>query len=769
VPEIPLDAGVLSAALTYAAAGWCVVPVLRGTKNPGSRLGTGWPALSSRDPEQIAAWFAGTDDGIALHTRPSGTVVFDVDHPEKLPEALKRAETEADPPTQLTRDDQRRHLVFAVPPGRHLGNSTGGLGRGWGEVRGGNGVIMVAPSEHPDGGRYRWTRTGAVPVLPDYVAEQLPDAGPGEDAADPATVEAFARDHATGDGTAALSGPLTRFRREVDAGSSRHEAMVTAACWAAREVHAGAYAAADAMAGLREEFVTALAQARDGQRLVDPAQARAEFARIWAWAVSQALAEGREACRARLDRNRLDERKIERAPAGEDGGTNLPVEFWEARPVLRHIRAAAQCRFTSPDAVLGAVLARESAYAHPRNGVDLGLGGSSPLTVFSILLGPPAAGKGRSLRCAADILPVPGWLVGFQQRSLGSGEGMVEAYYGLVLPPPGPDGKPGKGGKVHKQIRANVLFVHDEGEALVKIITGRSGTTIAQTIRSAWSGESIGQANASAERDRQLDEGGYSIGLVVAFQPDTIGPLFDPTQVGGGTPHRFLFVSALDPAAPDDPSPWPGPLVVPEPHDPELVRQRSPGTPTRYVLTDEKVRAEIQATRRAVLRGQVEIPEQDTHATLLRGRVAAHLARWDGRTNITGEDWRLAGMVVATSGRLRDSAIEHGQARAARDAEVRKRSHVDRQVAASVATADAIERRTEQRVARGAAVLARKVRDADPKGLTRRAMKDAAGRYRDVFDAALGNAESRGWITSYRGGRGLRYRPGPNVGDVPAS
>ncbi len=708
----------LSAALTYAAAGWFVVPVLRGTKNPGSLLGKGWHTQSSRDPEQIAAWFAGTDDGIALHTGHSGAVVFDVDHPEKLPEALKRAEAESDPPTQLTRDDQRRHLVFAVPPGRHLGNSTGGLGRGWGEVRGGNSVIMVAPSEHPDGGRYRWARTETVPVLPDYVAEQLPDAKPGEDAADPATVEAFARDHATGDGTAPLSGPLTRFRREVAEGGSRHEAMVSAACWAAREVHAGAYAAADAVARLREEFVTALAQARDGQRRVDPAQARVEFTRIWAWAVSQALAEGYEACRARLDRNRLGGRKIERAAAAENGGTNLPAEFWEARPVLRHIRAAAQCRFTSPDAVLGAVLARESAYAHPREGVDLGLGGTSPLTVFSILLGPPAAGKGRSLRCAADILPVPGWLAGFQQRSLGSGEGMVEAYYGLVLPPPGPDGKPGKGGKVHKQVRGNVLFVHDEGEALVKIITGRSGTTIAQTIRSAWSGESIGQANASAERDRQLDEGGYSIGLVVAFQPDTIGPLFDPTQVGGGTPHRFLFVSALDPAAPDDPSPrWPGPLVVPEPHDPELVRQWSPGTPTQYVLTDEKVRAEIQATRRAVLRGEVEIPEQDTHATLLRGRVAAHLARWDGRTNITGEDWCLAGMVVATSGRVRDSAIEHGQARAARDAELRKRTHVDRQVAASVATADAIERRTEQR----------------------------------------------------RDGRGLRYRPGPNVGDVPAS
>ena len=43
--------------------------------------------------------------------------------------------------------------------GRTLGNGTGRLPKGWGEIRGLNGVIKVFPSTHADGGQYRWERT----------------------------------------------------------------------------------------------------------------------------------------------------------------------------------------------------------------------------------------------------------------------------------------------------------------------------------------------------------------------------------------------------------------------------------------------------------------------------------------------------------------------------------------------------------------------------------------------------------------------------------
>lgn len=448
------------------------------------------------------------------------------------------------------------------------------------------------------------------------------------------------------------------------------------------------------------------------------------------------------------------------APASAD---HLPVEFWEARPALRHVRDAAWARGASPDAVLVTVLAREGAFGNPADGVDLGVSHPSVLTVFVILLGGPGAGKGTAIRTAEELCPVPARLVGeFEAAPLGSGEGMVEAYFGMVAPPPGPDGKPSRAAKIKKQVRENVLFTLDEGESLVKMITARSGTTIAQTIRSAWSGELLGQANASVERDRRLGRGRYSIGLVVGFQPDTIGPLFD--EMGGGTPHRFLYAPAIDPTAPDDRPDWPGPLTVPELHDPELAKQWAPGSATTFVLADEQIRAAIRAARLAVLRGQATIGERDQHVTLLRGRVAAHLARWDGRTAIDAEDWRLAGLVTEMSGRVRDGAIEHVRARTVAEQEGRTRSHVDRQVRAAVATADSAEQRAAEQVAQCAAVVARKVIGTGAEGMTRKAIKDAAGsRYRSVLNDGLADAVAAGWITEAAG----RYRPGPTANQVP--
>ncbi|WP_033438394.1 hypothetical protein [Saccharothrix sp. NRRL B-16314] len=454
-------------------------------------------------------------------------------------------------------------------------------------------------------------------------------------------------------------------------------------------------------------------------------------------------------------------------PALETGSSlagpalNLPDEFWTARPVLRHIRDAARSRFASPDAVLGAVLARQSAYLNPGDNVDLySTGNGAPMTVFAIILGHPGTGKGQAVRCATDLLTVPKHLTDeFRARSLGSGEGMIEAYYGMA-DDIGPKGEPVK---VRAQVRSNVLFELDEGESLLKVITGRSGTTVAQMIRSAWSGENLGQANASAERDRQLLAGGYSMGLVIGFQPDTIGPLFDPKQVGGGTPHRFLFCSALDPDAPEELPPWPGPLNS----TPTNSGPRPDAPPVQHVLKDRAIRAEIIATRRAVLTGHTTLSEQDTHATQFRGRIAAHLARWDGRQDVTAEDWELAGMVMGTSAAVRDSAIAHGRSLAAREAEER----AQRVVSVGVRTADAVAENTEKReqvaFTNCVSVLVRRVaRDANVPAVEHRQLKDASGRYRAHFSAALDYAVDRGYLVPEKAGRGNRYRVGPNAPEV---
>ena len=163
IPDLPAGVDTLTAALAYAANGIYVLVVRRGTKNPGSVVGRHWQDKSSRDPNQLVAWFAGTDHDIALHCGRSGLLVFDVDDPAKVPGVMRKHLGAA--PYQPTRPDvvDRGHYVFAQPPGRTIGNSTGRLGAGWGEVRGLNGVIIAAPSHHADGGQYGpWQRRIAV-------------------------------------------------------------------------------------------------------------------------------------------------------------------------------------------------------------------------------------------------------------------------------------------------------------------------------------------------------------------------------------------------------------------------------------------------------------------------------------------------------------------------------------------------------------------------------------------------------------------------------
>lgn len=154
IPEITDDMDNLTAALAYTAADWYVLPVRMDTKHPGSVVGRGWPAKSSRDPKVVAAWFAGTDDGIALHCGRSGAVAVDVDRPELVPDDWWPYLDTA--PYQSTRPDApgRGHYVFAMPPGRTIGCPS----RPWGEIRGLNGVIIAEPTLHPEGGSYKWVR-----------------------------------------------------------------------------------------------------------------------------------------------------------------------------------------------------------------------------------------------------------------------------------------------------------------------------------------------------------------------------------------------------------------------------------------------------------------------------------------------------------------------------------------------------------------------------------------------------------------------------------
>ena len=89
-------------------------------------------------------------------------MVCDVDKPKLVSEQWHKHLKAA--PYQSTRPDTpgRAHYMFAMPPGRSIGNPN----FPGGEIRGLNGVIMVANSFHRDGGEYRVQRPGLLSVVP---------------------------------------------------------------------------------------------------------------------------------------------------------------------------------------------------------------------------------------------------------------------------------------------------------------------------------------------------------------------------------------------------------------------------------------------------------------------------------------------------------------------------------------------------------------------------------------------------------------------------
>jgi P4 family phage/plasmid primase-like protien len=315
IPALDRDIDRIRAAIAYAEAGWYIIPVAADTKAP-TVLGKDWPSKSSRDPQEIASWFAGTDHGIGLHVGRSGGVVFDVDSWEDFPEEFRPLLAEA--PFQSTRDNDphRGHYVFEVPEGRVLGNGRGELPKAFGEVRGLNGIIVVQPTEHvKEHGRYQWLRIGNVPVLPKDLDAVLPEGKTAESAVSDDMVKAFVAEHARAEKPALLKAVLQRFARDCESGS-RHEALVEALPWAMRDARLGFYPAKTAIDALWTDF-EALMQGETGR------WPRSEFNGVLAWAVAQALAEDVDNHREEVQ-TRLAERDARQAA---DVQTTAPSSF----------------------------------------------------------------------------------------------------------------------------------------------------------------------------------------------------------------------------------------------------------------------------------------------------------------------------------------------------------------------------------------------------------------------------------------------------------
>lgn len=692
----------LEHALAYAARGLAVFPCNpdggpdgSSGKNPLNANGMNG---ATTNPDQIKAWWTRWPDALIAARIPEDLVLLDID-PRHGGHDTWTALTDTYGPIDLGRVhasgrcDGGIHVWFRRPPGklsiRRLDEwaRANGVGHDLGGGRWTCGIdilhhhhryTILPPSPHPATGQpYEWvTETSSVP-MPDWLAHLIT----ADDEPAPNTAEAAAPprqstlggDETPADWVAAnwtWAQILTGWQRvqgdgETDGSMWRHPAATTARS-----------------ASIRHEllFVHSTSTPFEPTGPGDPRG----YTKFRAYALLHHNGDLRAAASV-IRRDHMPRRPspdlghigITLAPRADEGprgpqeapqrpSVNLPEEFWEARPVLAHIRQAAHRSTTSADAVLGAVLARVDTLVPPGWDVPDIVGDTAPLNIMVAIIGSSGVGKTQAAKVARRLVPIdqPGVIA---DLPLGSGEGLAESYFDIV----DVDTDSGKTRKERRRVNRAGLFVLDEGGAL-GAMADRSGATLMTTLRTAWSGDTLGQANASQDTRRIVPAGTYRFALIAGFQLAAAADLLGDAE--GGTPQRFEMFNAADPAIPDDSPPWPGRLELTLPPvliDPLLGAD---------VAVDPGIAAEVRCRRLAINRGETEVDPLDSHDDLCRLKVAMLLAVLDGRRDINTDDWELAGLVRANTKAIR-AVVVANRDRAVRDREAAQAQRAARQAA----------------------------------------------------------------------------------------
>lgn len=407
----------------------------------------------------------------------------------------------------------------------------------------------------------------------------------------------------------------------------------------------------------------------------------------------------------------------------------LSSSFYDQRDVLKKIRQYAHAMCCSADVVLYATMARLAGMIDHRIKVDTGVKKPASLNLFVGIIDSSGSSKSTSNEASEDLLTAPDHREFLDGIPIGSGEGVAEALMGERdkedFNQLDKKGQP-KVVRVREQVRHNLYFYVDEGEALIRI-AGRDGASLWPSIRSAWQAGTLGQTNATAERRRFIKRGTYAMGLVAGFQyTNALVVLRDSIT---GTAQRFVWCPAVDPDIPMDPVPLPD-IDFGHPQDLE-------GT-VLMTMPDEikrKIRAELVMRNTGVL----EINPLDTHANLLKVKLAGLLALLDGaRTAITAQDWELAEQMWAVSCTLRAAILERASREEATAAQAKREERVQDAVQAHTAVA-----RADARLEVRARWCVKKIRE----GVRReQLLQKASSSWRKEVPAGFELAVGRGWL-----------------------
>lgn len=317
----------------------------------------------------------------------------------------------------------------------------------------------------------------------------------------------------------------------------------------------------------------------------------------------------------------------------------IDQSFWVARPSLAAIYDAALARMVAPWAVFANVAARVLSMVPPGVTLPPLVGGPGSLNWFGIVVARSGGGKSTATQVAAELFPYAA-----ATRHVGSGEGVVECYWPAFAPPKSKDGVEDEADLAARAAQPKAFnFVVDEIDHLTAN-SDRSGSTLLSTLRTAFTGGSLGAAYRG-RTNQIIPANEYRLTMVIAGQPTRCGKLLADTS---GTPQRMQWFPGNDPrisAVEARPGDRIDPLTVPMNFF-SVNHIEIPLVARDYVLL----------LREREARGETDASEG--HAVFAREKIAFVLALLDGRTYINESDWELSGIVAAVSDHVRGETAD---------------------------------------------------------------------------------------------------------------
>ena len=406
--------------------------------------------------------------------------------------------------------------------------------------------------------------------------------------------------------------------------------------------------------------------------------------------------------------------------------------FWDARPVLAHIREFALSRMMPPWAVLGNCILRVLATIPPYVVLPPIIGGYGSLNLFAALVAPSGMGKGGSDRAAKDAIHfLTDDLLGIYTAPVGSGEGIAHQYAHRT-----------KNGI--ERDRDAVLFEVPEVDTLTAL-GGRQGSTLLSQLRLAFSGERLGFGYADAIKRIPIEADSYRLCLSVGVQPERAGPIL--WDADGGTPQRFIWLPAKDTDITVANRPETPPPLVIEKQEFERNGLYSkfhvlpiPEPVVQFIL-------EHQEKRHAG-----DSDALDAHSIFAREKVAQALTFLDQRQEMTLEDWELSGVIMMMSKLTRDRVEISLAAKQTKIAEIRAKRQASTETIIETA-------KVEQALARVSTIICRHARSDSNGGVAWNDVKKSlASRDREWFEEAVERLVTDGLVQLLDSSRGRHIR-----------